>query len=85
MTNSIEFQAGEPDLVSQVIASDEQTSSEIDLALTWRELIQGSSIVIGSFFSEARCGLLLSSQQRRDKPLSGRRLEILYVGSGRTA
>jgi DNA-binding NarL/FixJ family response regulator len=67
----------EPDLTDQVVAADEQTSSQVDLALTWRELIQGSSIVIGSFFSSARCGLLLSSSHPRERSLSGRRLEIL--------
>lgn len=64
-------------LVKEVIAADAQTASEIDLALTWRDLVQGSCTVVGSFFDVARCGLLLSARQPREKALSGRRLEVL--------
>jgi DNA-binding NarL/FixJ family response regulator len=66
------------DVVALTITADEQSASHIDLALTWRELIQGSSSVIGSFFSQARCGLILTpTSHPREKALSGRRLEIL--------
>lgn len=66
------------DLVEQVIYADVHSAAQIDLGLTWRELIRGRVSVVGSFFSPQRCGLILAPPERpRDPPLSGRRLEIL--------
>ncbi len=64
--------------ISEAIIADQQSASEIDLSLTWRELTQGLSVVVGSFFTSTRCGLVLAPTScPSDPPLAGRRLEIL--------
>jgi DNA-binding NarL/FixJ family response regulator len=69
---------GERGLVDQAILADEQRSMEIDLSLTWRELVQGLRMVVGTFFTDRRCGVLLvPTMHSADSPLVGRRLEIL--------
>jgi DNA-binding NarL/FixJ family response regulator len=66
------------DLIARAIAADEESSSEIDLSRPWRELVQGSATVVGSFFTATRCGLVLAATERSEtQRLSGRRLEII--------
>jgi DNA-binding NarL/FixJ family response regulator len=62
----------------EVIGADEHSQSDIDLALTWRELTRGLSRIVSWFFTEARCGLVLAMTEQAPEPaLQGRRLEIL--------
>ena len=62
----------------EVMGADQQSESEIDLALTWRELTRGLSRIVGWFFTDRRCGLILAMSVHAPEPaLSGRRLEIV--------
>jgi len=62
----------------EVMHADRQSQSEIDLALTWRELTRGLSRIVGWFFTDQRCGLVLAMTDHAPEPaLSGRRLEII--------
>ncbi len=70
--------AGPPELARVAAEIDERASSEVDLALTWRELVQGCTRIVGTFFSASRCGLVLAEAERAPElPLAGRRLEII--------
>jgi DNA-binding NarL/FixJ family response regulator len=61
-----------------VMDADRQSQSEVDLALTWRELTRGLSRIVGWFFTDDRCGLILAMTNHAPEPtLSGRRLEII--------
>src|SRR4051812_43480710 len=63
------------ELMHAALRADEQSVSEIDLALTWRELVLGLSVVIGTFFSTERCGLVLApTGVPSEHAVSGRRL-----------
>jgi DNA-binding CsgD family transcriptional regulator len=63
---------------SEVVAADRHSQSEIDFALTWRELTRGLSRVAGWFFTPERCGLVLAMTDHAPEPaLAGRRLRIL--------
>jgi DNA-binding CsgD family transcriptional regulator len=65
------------ELMHAALRADEQSVSEIDLALTWRELVLGLSVVIGTFFSTERCGLVLApTGVPSEHAVSGRRLDI---------
>jgi DNA-binding NarL/FixJ family response regulator len=69
---------GDRELMRAALLADEQSASEIDLALTWRELVLGLSVVVGTFFSAERCGLVLApTSGPGDHAVSGRRLDIL--------
>lgn len=62
----------------EVVRADLQSQSEIDLALTWRELTRGLSRIVGWFFTDQRYGLILAMSDHAPEPaLSGRRLEIV--------
>ncbi len=62
----------------EVVRADQHSQSEIDLALTWRELTRGLSRIVGWFFTDQRCGLILAMSDCAPEPaLSGRRLEIV--------
>jgi DNA-binding NarL/FixJ family response regulator len=68
----------ERQLMNEAMVADEQSSSETDLSLTWRELVQGLSVVVGTFFGAERCGVVLAATELPcDPPFSGRRLSIL--------
>src|SRR5258706_6127894 len=65
------------DLVAFAGSADERSDAQIDLALTWRELVKRASVIVGSFSSGTRCGLLLSSRQPSSAMVSGRHLEVI--------
>lgn len=74
-------------LAAEAIAADQRAMTEVDLALIWRQLVQGLAVVEGAFFDESRCGLVLSTVGSRPAamPLTGRLLWILEAvlsGSG---
>jgi DNA-binding NarL/FixJ family response regulator len=81
----------EPALLMDAIAADEAAPTEVDLALTWRELVQGLVSVVGGFFDGNRCGLVLStvgSKPTLEGPLRGRilgTLEAVLCGAGQKA
>src|SRR6185369_1243288 len=60
------------------MAVDATATTEISLALLWRELSRGVSRVVDGFFSDERCYLVLSIKTNgAPTPIEGRRLEIL--------
>jgi DNA-binding NarL/FixJ family response regulator len=70
----------DPSVATQAIAADRCALTEVELALIWRELRQGLAVVVGGFFDETRCGLVLStvgSRREATAPLSGRSLRAL--------
>jgi DNA-binding NarL/FixJ family response regulator len=65
------------------IAADASATTEIRLALLWRELARGTSRIIDAFFSDERCYLVLGLQtDGYHTPITGRRLEILEAVLG---
>lgn len=65
------------------ISADASATTEIPLALLWRELARGTSRVIDAFFSDERCYLVLALQTDDcPTPITGRRLEILEAVLG---
>jgi len=76
---SPELPAGQPRALEITAAMvDEQARSEVDLSLTWRELVQRCSTVVSTFFSATRCGVVLAeAAPQAAPPLGGRRLEII--------
>jgi DNA-binding NarL/FixJ family response regulator len=58
-------------------ASDIHTSSEVDLGLVWRELVQGRQTVLDTFFTQTRCGIILAESAEKQRGLIGRRLSII--------
>ena len=68
---------------ARAIAADASATTEIPLALLWRELTRGTSRVVDAFFSEERCYLVLRLQTAEAAaPVTGRRLEILEAVLG---
>jgi DNA-binding NarL/FixJ family response regulator len=62
----------------EVVAADQHSRSEIDLALTWRELTRGLSRIAGWFFTPERCGLILAMTDHAPEPaLDRRQLQII--------
>jgi DNA-binding NarL/FixJ family response regulator len=67
------------------ISADASATSQIPLALLWRELARGTSRVVDAFFSDERCYLVLGLQtddSATPMPITGRRLEILEAVLG---
>lgn len=59
---------------------DERAGSEVDLSLTWRELVEGRARVVGTFFTASRCGVVLATTDPPPAPpIVGRRLEIIEL------
>lgn len=63
------------------IAADASTTTDIHLALLWRELSRGVSAVFDGFFTDERCYLVLALQEK-PAPIEGRRLQILELVLG---
>lgn len=58
------------------VDADANATTDIHLALLWRELTRGDSTVVHGFFTEERCYLLLELSAA-PTPIEGRRLAIL--------
>lgn len=59
---------------------DGPAGAHVDLSSLWSELVQGSSVVLGTFFSAKRCGVVLADVNIPPAPaLEGRRLEIIEL------
>ncbi len=70
-------------LRASAIAADASATTEVNVALLWRELVRGTSRVVDSFFSPERCYLVLSLKTDANAtPLEGRRLDILEAVLG---
>jgi DNA-binding NarL/FixJ family response regulator len=70
----------DPSIANEAIAADQQRLIEVDLRLIWRELVQGTTVVIGEFHGPKRCGLVLSALQGGPEivnPLEGRLRRVL--------
>jgi DNA-binding NarL/FixJ family response regulator len=52
-------------------------STEVPLALLWRELTRGNAVLVDGFFHGDRCYLLVAKRAQQGPPLEGKRLEIL--------
>lgn len=63
---------------ARAIAADTSATTEIHLALLWRELARGISRVEDGFFTADRCGLILA-RSAEPKPIDNRRLAILQT------
>lgn len=50
-------------LRERAIAADAGATTEIHLALLWRELSRGVSTIVETFFTEERCGLVLARSE----------------------
>lgn len=61
----------------EATTADEHAELEIDLALTWREVVLGVSRVVGWFFTEQRCGLILARNDGPAPVLSAKQLAIV--------
>jgi DNA-binding NarL/FixJ family response regulator len=59
------------------VKADMTATTELPLAMLWRELTRGTSFVLDGFFHADRCFLLVSRRAQPAAPLRGRRLEIL--------
>lgn len=64
-------------LRSSAVMADVTTTTEMPLALLWRELTRGVSVVVDGFFDEERCYLLVAKRSQQARALQGRRLKIL--------
>jgi DNA-binding NarL/FixJ family response regulator len=65
------------------MAADANGSSEVSLALLWRQLARGMSRVVDGFFSESRCYLVLALRTGQPAtPALARRMEILEAVLG---
>ncbi len=68
-------------------SSERPLPTDVSLASIWRQLVEGSRIVVDRFFTGTRCGLVLKRKHAFDSDarLRGRRLAILEAmlsGSG---
>jgi DNA-binding NarL/FixJ family response regulator len=64
-------------------AADLAARDELNLAVLWRELARGVSVIVDGFFSEDRCYLVLALKTNdKGAPIQGRRLEILEAVLG---
>jgi DNA-binding NarL/FixJ family response regulator len=63
-------------LHDQAVGADAGATTELHLALLWRELSRGVSTIVDSFFTLERCGLVLAPSAS-PSPVDNRRLEIL--------
>ncbi len=60
------------------VAADASATTQVNVAVLWRELARGTSRIVDSFFSTDRCYLVLSlNTDAAATPIEGRRLEIL--------
>ncbi len=59
------------------VKADMTATSELPLALLWRELTRGVSSIFDGFFHGDRCYLLIAKRAKHLPALQGRRLEIL--------
>lgn len=59
-------------------AAEQESTTEVRLALVWLELARGESSIVDGFFTADRCYLILKTRlDGSAEPLEGRRLEIL--------
>lgn len=59
------------------VTADMTATTELPLAMLWRELTRGVSVVVDGFFHGERCYLLVGKRAAPLAALHGRRLEIL--------
>lgn len=68
------------DLRPVAVAADAASGMKINLALLWRELVNGLCRVADDFFTDDRCYLMLkASEDVAASKIDGRRLEILQA------
>jgi DNA-binding NarL/FixJ family response regulator len=67
----------QPTLRQRAILNDARSSSDINLALLWRELLHGLCRVVDGFLTADRGYLVLAPQQGAQTGIEGRRREIL--------
>lgn len=62
---------------ARAILAERGGTCQTSLAVLWRDLVDGRARLVDSFFTQARCYLVLVPRESRGAVLKGRRLQIL--------